>query len=58
MYACIGWYDWVVLEDEWKAKVALPPAEMDQIMDGVAKDLTNKLKQRVENVGRGLQQLH
>src|SRR5260221_14487957 len=34
--ACIGWYDWVGLEDDVEGKGGdVPSAEMDQIMEGV-----------------------
>jgi hypothetical protein len=57
--ACIGWYDWVVLEDDVEGYGGdAPPAELDQIMDGITKDLATKLKAKVSALNRELAELH
>jgi hypothetical protein len=57
--ACIGWYDWVVLEDDVEGKGGdVPPAEMDQMMTSIAKDLTKKLKTKAATMNQDLSQLH
>lgn len=57
--ACIGWYDWVALEDDVEGKGGdVPPAEMDRIMNATAADLAAKLKRKVAIVGRDLVELH
>ena len=56
--ACVGWYDWVVLEDDVEARGgAVPAAEMAQIIDAVAKDLSAKLAAKAEGVTRELMDL-
>ena len=53
--ACIGWYGWVVLEDDIEARGGdVPPVEMDQIMELVAKDLRVKLSSRAAQMSTQL----
>jgi hypothetical protein len=53
--ACIGWYDWVVLEDDIEARGGdVPPPQMDQIMDLVARDLRVKLSSRAAKMSTAL----
>ena len=57
--ACIGWYDWVVLEDDVIGRGGdVPPAELDQIMQLIAKDLGGKLTAKLKSVGREMNDLH
>ena len=57
--ACIGWYDWVVLEDDVIGRGGdVPPAEMDQIMGLIAKDFASKLTAKLKSVGREMTDLH
>src|SRR5215217_448511 len=45
--ACIGWYDWVVLEDDVLGLGGdVPPADMDRIVNAIAKDLIEKLQSK------------
>ena len=56
---CIGWYDWVVLEDDVIGRGGdVPPAEMDRIMQLVAMDLGSKLSAKLKSVGREMADLH
>jgi len=57
--ACIGWYDWVVLEDDVEGYGGdAPPAELDRILDGIAMDLATKLKSKVAAINKELTHLH
>jgi hypothetical protein len=57
--ACIGWYDRGVLEDDVEGKGGdVPTAEMDRIMEAIAKDLAAKPKAKVTTVNRDLAGLH
>jgi hypothetical protein len=52
---CIGWYDWIVLEDDIEARGGdVPPGEMDKIMDMVSKDLRVKLSSRAAQMSTQL----
>ncbi len=52
---CVGWYDWVVLEDDVLARGGdVPPAVMDKIMEAVATDLKANLAKRAAKVSTEL----
>lgn len=53
--ACIGWYDWVVLEDEVLGRGGdVPSIAMDEIMIGVADDLKKKLAGKAGGLSKEL----
>ena len=52
---CIGWYDWVVLEDDVLALGGdVPTAEMDQIVEAITKDLKVRLSAHAARVSSEL----
>lgn len=56
---CIGWYDWVALEDDVAGLGGdVPAAEMNPIMEGIAKDLEVKLHSRTAVASKTLAELH
>jgi len=57
--ACIGWYGWVVFEDDVEGRGGdVPPTEMDLIMDAVAKDLRVKLSDRAARMSNQLARIN
>jgi hypothetical protein len=57
--ACIGWYDWVVLDDDVEGFGGdVPPAEMDLIMRAIAEDLASKIRTKIPDLQKELAQLH
>src|SRR5437667_309497 len=54
--ACIGWYDWVALEDDVEGRGGdVPPIIMDQIMKAVANDLRIRLSKEAASLNARLQ---
>ena len=52
---CIGWYDWVVLEDDVLVRGGdVPPAVMNKIMDAVSTDMKANLAKRAAKVSTEL----
>jgi hypothetical protein len=53
--ACIGWYGWIVLEDDVMGRGGdVPSTQTDLIMDAVAKDLRVKLSARAAQMSSQL----
>src|SRR5437016_8256843 len=53
--ACIGWYDWIVLEDDVLTRGGdVPAAEMDQIMLAVARDFKQRLAAKADALSKEL----
>jgi len=47
--ACIGWYDWVVLDDDVEGCGGdVPPAQMDRIAEAIVGDLRAKLAAKAQ----------
>ena len=56
--ACIGWYDWVVLEDDVEGRGGdVPPAQMGQIVDAIVGDLRAKLAAKAKTLTKELAEI-
>lgn len=53
--ACIGWYDWVILEDDVIARGGdVPAPELERILEGVAQDLGRRLAVKADQLSKEL----